>query len=491
VITGDQAIALLIEANPVPDISTLDVSGELLATRLADLDPRGSEMTTTESDRFNMRPASGRRWLIGIAAAISALVMAGILLFQATDDSPVADQPTTPVEVATAFVDAWTSFDADAAAGYLSNDALTEFGGSINEMRLAARMNQAQGKKWSLTGCELSKSSAPAGTSVRCPYEFHGLGSELIGRGPYPGSFLITVSDDGAIVRVSDRFLRSHYAREVLQPFASWVRDVYPAHLTLLWTDVTDANLIDVAVLSEESIRLWEQHRQEWAKQSERFLTLTYPPSNQGGLPPDGAVPSAPTVGEVVADLGLFHEGWAFVYADGRAIWSADGLDILELQLTAEGLDLVRSGDLPLETFFDLDSVPASVVEDRQIKLFVPPTYAVCGFSGDAGPAGAEYAASQNVDLLPGSAQALLAGKEQTITTRIPFEPDGLSYSECHELTLADARAFLEILEAEKTVEVMPNGMRTDPYWILMTWNGIDFGFHPILPHGQVINFPG
>jgi hypothetical protein len=481
----EQVMALLREGNPA--IALDEDAWPVLnaAAYLATLEPRSNGVT-------NREPQFKQGMLVGgVAAGITAAIIAGASLWVwGGGSSRVASESEQgALEMATGFVEAWTNLDADGAAAYLSDDALAEFGDSLETMRLRAQMNRAQGEKWSLGSCEVLDENP----ELTCPYEFHGLGSDLIGMDPYPGSFRI-VGSDGVITDVLDRFTsRTRYTEQVVETFADWVKQTYPSDAPLMWADADDAYQTD-ETLSEESIRLWEQHRREWANVAERVVILAYPPSNQGGMPPEGAVPSTPTVGEVVTDLGLFgpHGGWAFVYADGRAIWFAHGLDILELQLTPEGLDLVRSGALPLEMLFTgYATLPARAVVDPEIKLFVPPTYAVCGFAED------DYlgflSSSMGVDLLPTSAQTLLAGKEQTITTRIPFEtpPLGLSYSECHELTLADARVFLEVLETEETVSVMPNGNRTDPYTIMMSWDGIDFLFAPILPHGEAMSFPG
>jgi hypothetical protein len=43
------------------------------------------------------------------------------------------------------------------------------------------------------------------------------------------------------------------------------------------------------------------------------------------GVPPEGAVPSTPEEGRLVARYSAIHVGEVFVYADGRVIWLPDG----------------------------------------------------------------------------------------------------------------------------------------------------------------------
>jgi hypothetical protein len=100
VITDEQAMKLLIESNPIPDISTLDVSVPVTNRRLAGSATRNSETTEIKSQHSDARPTIYRRRLVGIAAvvaAVAAVVLTEVFLFQATDDSPVVDQPSTSV----------------------------------------------------------------------------------------------------------------------------------------------------------------------------------------------------------------------------------------------------------------------------------------------------------------------------------------------------------------------------------------------------------
>ena len=63
-----------------------------------------------------------------------------------------------------------------------------------------------------------------------------------------------------------------------------------------------------------------------------------YPP----GLPPEGAVPSSPQAGELVATVARIHDSAWYLYADGRLI-STGGGDWIERHLTPEGVEQVRS----------------------------------------------------------------------------------------------------------------------------------------------------
>ena len=118
-----------------------------------------------------------------------------------------ADRPTgnpgrkSPEDVATDFVYETAFFDTDLAVRHLvnasrvPNDAavsglgLTESG----EFRRWLSYNEATGFQIIPTSCAKTGSSS-RGTYVRCTFDFHGIRSEAIGRGPYSGSYSISWS---------------------------------------------------------------------------------------------------------------------------------------------------------------------------------------------------------------------------------------------------------------------------------------------------------
>ena len=88
-ITGDQAVKLLIEANPVPDMTSLDLTGDIATLSFVESDSRGGEMTEVQSPESEISPTPGRRRLIAIAALIAAAVAGGIFLAPRTEETPV------------------------------------------------------------------------------------------------------------------------------------------------------------------------------------------------------------------------------------------------------------------------------------------------------------------------------------------------------------------------------------------------------------------
>jgi len=121
-------------------------------------------------------------------------------------------------------------------------------------------------------------------------------------------------------------------------------------------------------------------------------------------LPPDEAA--------VVAEWVQFHAGWAFVYDDGRVLWTTDGGHITQQRLSLEGLDLVREGEIDPASFVGGHaSIPANAWAEPVPIEYRPSNYAICtvvvnssGLAKDGPPA------AQVEALLPGAVRTLVAG---------------------------------------------------------------------------------
>ena len=214
-----------------------------------------------------------------------------------------------------------------------------------------------------------------------------------------------------------------------------------------------------------------------------------YPP----GLPPEGAIPSSPQTGELVATVARIHDSAWYLYADGRLI-STGGGDWIERRLTPEGVEQVRSqflssglfdpdqafsevppsrlapfwctcvrdggrllsaAPLPENQFEALESsraigrlieylnqlvtsVPPDSWVDPQGKEFVASKFAFCISRNIAGETtqGALPDPSNALALLPERAAALLAGRQ--VTTASEVHGDAV----CYEVTTEEARVL-------------------------------------------------
>jgi hypothetical protein len=528
VITQEHALKLLVEANPVPDLSELDLSRDHITTSLAELDTRSSEMHDIEYERTNTKPISGRWRRMGIAAALAVLVAAGIFLLRTTDKPPVAGQPpTTAVEVATAFVDAYAVFDVDLATIALAADAdLSQLHEGEQDWRLGNRWLQATGAQILITTCE-EVGSLGVAVTVRCPYNFYALRSNEIGLGPYSGSYFELAIANGEVTSAAMRweFVNNGFSKQVWEPFAGWVSTTHSEDMPTMYRNGNSS-----AVMTEESIDLWEQRLREYVAEvnGEEAGVLH-------GLPSVGATPSTPETGELVASMWehisqrtTLGNGWLYLYEDGRLIvlkWDGnpdptDGW--VEQRLTAEGVELIRT-ELATTGLFDPDQatldrpggrygasyvqvrngdklvyiageelrrrlgdlwswLPADAWEDTEAKPFVPSRYAACmqsaGYPRPIDP-------TDHLPRLPAASRDLLAGARPLHGDElVNLDPAGMESLEstayCYVLTTEEAREFASTL-AEGGVELLRDRDDGIVFNLLEdTW----LDLWPMLPHG-------
>jgi hypothetical protein len=210
---------------------------------------------------------SNRRFLVG-TAALALLVGGAVAACQSRDDG-TAQQP---VKVATDFVEAVGAFDADRAITSLADDAeFSKLIGSVGaqgvqgtpeELRLLLSLLEATGYKQMEDSCEELVSS-DSGTTVRCTSDYHNFRSDEIGRGPFSAvSFELTVRD-GEITQARMDFGIEEFSTQMWEPFASWVSKAYPEDAAVMYEDGGTSGVR----LTEESIRLWEQHTREYAEE--------------------------------------------------------------------------------------------------------------------------------------------------------------------------------------------------------------------------------
>jgi hypothetical protein len=217
---------------------------------------------------------SARNQKIGALAVAAAIGIAAIALYLGTREGPATTTPggeptARPVEVATGFLEAYGAYDADQAIGYLAADAdisglTTSVGpgaveGTVKEFRLLLSFLEAEGYKQMLNPCE-ELSSSPTGTNLRCTFDYHAIGSDEIGLGPYGGSYFDLIVRDGLIVRASKFYATEGFSAEMWEPFAIWVSTAYPEDAAVMYVDET----LSGVRLTEESIRLWDEHKQEY-----------------------------------------------------------------------------------------------------------------------------------------------------------------------------------------------------------------------------------
>jgi hypothetical protein len=539
VITEDQAIRLLSEANPVPDGSTLDINWTPPTTRLAEYAGRNKEMSKEESE--SRRVPRSRPVIVGAVGAVAVLVIVGLFVWQARERSPVADQQT-PVETAEAFLDAYYgSFDVDQAFAYLGvePEAVGLSAAGAANYHLFARFLESTGSQLVDLQCE-ELGASTEGTVVSCSRWTHDFFSDELGLGPFgPDADELTIVD-GKVISIVDRTDEgsNQFSSQIWKPFADWIEENHPEDRAVMYDPFPNGWRI-----TEESIPVWEQRLREYVAE---VRAPTAGVIDLPGIAPAEAIPSTPETGELVASMwehegapGHFGNGWLYLYADGRLLWEQlDPADPtggwLEQRLTPEGVELIRS-EIIATGLFEPDQPPppandgwpretngASVQvrnadqlvyvnrvvlelqerlaklwswlpedawEDAETKPYVPSRYAVCFLGRSVAP----IDPSDHLSALPAAAQNLLSNATQLQVAELAArDPAGMalqgSNDDCYDVTAEEARTLATILNSAEGIEEISYD-RPEVFYLLSVtreeYNAtITLAIWPMLPHG-------
>jgi len=197
-----------------------------------------------------------KRMKIGaLAAAVGVLALiAALLIIQSRDETPANAKG-----VATGFLEAYGAFDLEKARTYLADDATIASMTEQDDLRLLLSFFEATGYRQILQPCEEVSDSG----RVRCTFDFHGLRSGEIGRGPFGGSSFDLFVRDGKIVRVTQDWGIEKFSPQMWEPFAKWVSTAHPKDVAVMYTDESHSNVR----LTEESVRLWDARTREYVEE--------------------------------------------------------------------------------------------------------------------------------------------------------------------------------------------------------------------------------
>lgn len=207
----------------------------------------------------------------GLAAAAATAVIAFSLGLGSNRNQTV--QPAAgpdPVAVMTTFLDAYAARDGLVMASLLADGADLDLGaGHATDisgwMGSEGRWDGAIGFRMLNESCQPHSGSAEE-TEVVCTYDYHALGSDRLGRGPFPDSTLTATVKDGKIsaLRQDIPFMENGFSREMWEPFAAWVRTSYPQDAAVMYSDWP---VQSVPAYTDRSIALWAKHTQDYVNE--------------------------------------------------------------------------------------------------------------------------------------------------------------------------------------------------------------------------------
>ena len=186
--------------------------------------------------------------------------------FAAPSTTTAAPAEPSAIAVATGFVKAYGSHDADAVIAYLADDfvggvELGDIGRTQREIGLMVSLSEAQQDQQVLQQPCTEVDSSSDGEIVRCPFDSHGFGSAELGLGPFTGHFWELTVRDGDVVGARMEYNNvEQIIQQTINPFGWWVEANHPDDIPLMYFngDLTDFRL------GEESARLFEQRLGEY-----------------------------------------------------------------------------------------------------------------------------------------------------------------------------------------------------------------------------------
>ena len=235
-----------------------------------------SMLRRRDRKRRNQRVVAG---VVGIAVFVAAI---WIVTSSGSSDrtqtpanEPSTVNPTDAAEdVVRGFLAAFGAFDPGAAMTYVADDTdlrgLIEPPAPANDKGLSLELAllDAQRVQLTITSCQ----AVPFGsaTSVVCGFDFHALGSDVLGRGPFTGGTFVFTVRDGEIVEVATNANLDQFASQMSAPFAEWVSARYPRDFEVMYGRSIPTRPEGLRQVygrpTEESIPLWEQHTREYVK---------------------------------------------------------------------------------------------------------------------------------------------------------------------------------------------------------------------------------
>jgi hypothetical protein len=195
----------------------------------------------------------------------------------------------------------------------------------------------------------------------------------------------------------------------------------------------------------------------------------------------------------LLASYVQIHDGFVYVYGDGRVIWHNDAPwgsrepTAYERRLSPRGLGLVWSGVLVANDFNEGRPVPVDAWIDPPNMPYAPWTpaeFAGCLYQESLDPGGYPSDATHRLGDLPASARALLH-TQRTYPHALSHYTGRATSGECFVLTPEEARTAAPTLSPQNLytpVELIPASADAGAIrlWVL-----------PVLPHGETFMWGG
>jgi len=264
VITETEAVVLLEAANPIPDLDSYEVADGGSLVHLDILEQRSSEMTRLDTKKEQeKRTSKAIQWL---TAAVVVTVAGVALLIVSEDDE--SRQPATPLDLATAFIDARNGYDGEAVALLFEEGAEIEgeLVSRVDQYPQVAAFEQATGWEYRLISCA-PQPSATETIHLDCEYQWENDWTGALGLDPIDGNSLTFRITNGRFQTLTNTF-RLEGFEEPWNEFMGWVEQNHPEDVPrMVDQESFPGLLLAPPLLDETAIELWESRTREFVAQ--------------------------------------------------------------------------------------------------------------------------------------------------------------------------------------------------------------------------------
>lgn len=214
-----------------------------------------------EQDLRHRRRRTVAAGLIAAAAAVALIAVALSFGINRQDSTEPAQTPTPAEQVAAGFLNAYAAADDQLMATQLAA------GAHLGDLRdsAGARWREAAGYRILNESCQ-QQATTTARIRVVCTFDYHMLGSDQLGRGPFTGDKLIVTVKDDKIVTAKevDTFLTNGFSSQMWIPFSGFVVGEFPKDASIMYSDWPAT---DSPATTDRSIALWAEHSQDYVNE--------------------------------------------------------------------------------------------------------------------------------------------------------------------------------------------------------------------------------
>jgi hypothetical protein len=178
------------------------------------------------------------------------------------------------VRTAIRFIEARDQWDGESVRSLVADDAVIDDFAVATAEDYLANAEFERITEWRFLQPQCAATEVDPPVEVTCAYVMQNALSEALGVGPYTGTSIEFVIEDGQIRHVTHHFDYSQYSVQAFEVFTRWLVDAHPGDIDVMLDTADDGSAMRST--TPESLALWAQRIPE-------FVASLSPPKNTRG----------------------------------------------------------------------------------------------------------------------------------------------------------------------------------------------------------------